>query len=44
VPVGYLGGGFDSDSGNQQYQCYGYAFAGLPDDILPRFMNKKDGS
>lgn len=35
-PVGYLGGGFDTGGDNQQYQCYGYGFVGVPAH-LPRF-------
>lgn len=39
TPIGYLGGGFDAD-GNQQYQSYGYSFAGLP-TTLPSILNNK---
>lgn len=38
-PIGYLGGGFDTGEKNQQYQCYGYGFTGLP-RTLPRFARR----
>ena len=40
TPIGYLGGGFDSGGNNQQYQCYGYSFMGLPLH-LPRFLQSQ---
>ena len=35
--IGYLGGGFDTGRGNQQYQSYGFGFIGLP-QTMPRFL------
>jgi hypothetical protein len=41
TPIGYLGGGFDTGEKNQQYQCYGYGFDGVP-LTLPRFRKNNE--
>ncbi|KAF0716963.1 Aste57867_2568 [Aphanomyces stellatus] len=33
IPVGYLGGGFDGSSKNEQYQSYGFTLHGIPQDL-----------
>ncbi|KAF0744047.1 hypothetical protein Ae201684_001680 [Aphanomyces euteiches] len=33
IPVGYMGGGFDGSSENEQYQSYGFTLQGMPQDL-----------
>ncbi|KAH9147874.1 hypothetical protein AeRB84_008600 [Aphanomyces euteiches] len=33
ILVGYLGGGFDGSSKNEQYQSYGFTLQGIPQDL-----------
>ncbi|OQR81454.1 crinkler (CRN) family protein [Thraustotheca clavata] len=40
IPVGYMGGGFDGSSKNEQYQSYGFTFFGMP--RLPSAMPPQD--
>ena len=41
IPVGYIGGGFDGSSKNEQYQSYGFTLQGIPHD-LPSALPPQD--
>ena len=41
IPVGYMGGGFDGSSENEQYQSYGFTLQGIPHD-LPSALPPQD--
>ncbi|CAK4616117.1 unnamed protein product [Aphanomyces euteiches] len=41
IPIGYLGGGFDGTSKNEQYQSYGFTLQGIP-SYLPSALSSQD--